>query len=424
MSARVFDASSVDELKNPNNLYVVDSGKAEESKDPIFVPAVCVYVCSPDTRHFSEWSKHLQRGGRFNIPMWSLEALEAASFHLGVPSATLRERALVVGPIPRRVCNTAAYNSYKLKIDNAMNSEQTKIAGVLLHGAGDIEADHHKDKPLSSIFALNVLPGTNFQEFEVGFVSAYARKMIGMSAFKSLYNSIASNMDPRRNIEYGLIFEEMVFKFVEIRGGLKCIDLQGQAHPTKVQKGGKMVEAGIGMRDRMYKMMKALPMLEEGRSKPVFVGNNFPVIDFADARNRGFSITASHHKKINGKAVENLRVELELKKGTLLHFVVVVPEGYPYPTMPSIVDVKWYKCAILSPLAHPKEWEKVFASEKKTTREPAPTPVHTNAPRRSFSTLTRSVRVVPVTRSTRFMGTFLSPAPLGRLLVNTIRRFR
>ena len=434
-----FAAGRVDALKNPNNLYVVDSGKAEESKDPTFVPAVCVYVCSPDTRHFSEWSKHLQRGGRFNIPMWSLEALEAASFHLGVTLKTVRERAPVVGPIPRRVCNTEEYERSKAMIDKAMVYNQDEIEKIILHGSSGVEADHHRDKPLSSIFGFYVLPDSNFKQVVVGFVSAYARRRLNLAAFRSLYNSIIRNTVNRKSMELGRIFEDLVFKFVEKSG------LRFGVHPMEVQKGGTMVEPGTGMRERMYAMMKAMPMLEKGSSKSAFVGNNFPLIDFADARNRGFSITTSRHKIISPKAVLNLRLKLELQEGTVLHLVLVVPDGCAYPEVKAIDDVRWYKCAIPSPLTEPEKWEEVLASEKlegvlasatMPTPGPAPAPANTltptpvytnargNAPRRSFSTLTCSVRVVPVARSTRFMGTFLSPTPLGRLLVNTIRRFR
>ncbi len=449
MSTLDFDASKVAALKNPDNVYVVDSGKAQESKDPVFVRAVCVYVCSPDTRHFSEWSKHLQRGDRFNIPMWHMEALEAACLHLGVTLETVQERAPVVGPIPRRVCNTAEYKRFKVKIDMAMSSKQDEIAGVLLDGAGGVETDHHRDKPLSSVFAFYERPGSNFKEVVVGFVSDYARQKLGLAAFKSVYNSILSSTDPFRNAEYGYIFEALVFRFVEYYGGLTCMDMMGQAHPEKVQKGGKMVNPGSGgkmvkhgrggkmvkhgidVHQRMYDVMKKMPMLEMRSSKSVFVGGNFPAIDFADARNRGFSITISRDKQISSDAVAKLRVKVGLAKDIVLHLVFVVPEGLTPPKVSSnTVGVKWYTCFVPSPLTQADKWKEVLAPA--TTPAPAPIPASSNSSARGFSTLTcfsrlPSVRVFAAPRSAPrsarvFVSGFMSPARLGQLAVRTIKR--
>ena len=78
----IFLAKDEPALSNPNNVYIVDSGKAEDSKIPALVTAKTVYVCSPDTRHFDEWSKHMQTGGKFYFPIWIHEAIEAARLYL------------------------------------------------------------------------------------------------------------------------------------------------------------------------------------------------------------------------------------------------------------------------------------------------------------------------------------------------------
>ena len=197
----------------------------------------------------------------------------------------------------------------------------------------------------------------------------YARRRLKLQSSKSLYYACISNTNPRKSSEFGSIFEALVFKLVEDHGGLKCVDFDGNKHPSEVQKGGAMVQSGTGLCKRMCDMMKGMHMLEKGSSKSVFVGINFPVIDFADAHNRGFSITISRHKQINEKMVNKLRARLGLQKDTVLHLVLVFPESFSSPAVPfNNKDVKWYKCQIPSP----DKWQEFakLASSKyhKTTK--------------------------------------------------------
>jgi len=53
----LFAATRAAVLFDKRNYYIVDSGKAEEAKTPLLVPAKTIYSCSPDYRHFSEFRR-------------------------------------------------------------------------------------------------------------------------------------------------------------------------------------------------------------------------------------------------------------------------------------------------------------------------------------------------------------------------------
>ena len=74
-------------------------------------------------------------------------------------------------------------------------------------------------------------------------------------------------------------------------------------------------------------------------AEPVLAGSNFPLIDAADGRNRGFNMTVgSTHKMPTLEQVTKVRHQLGLKEGQLLHIVyLVLPEQFcsfnvPWPT--------------------------------------------------------------------------------------------
>ena len=148
----VYEASSVtlghfmagDELAldNPDNVYIVDSAKAENSKEPAHLRAKTIFNCSPDAGHFSEWIKHTQRGGTVYVPMWPHEAIEAAQLYMFPETdlVTLKQQMEVVGPFPRRL-TPKAFTTYKTKIDSAMQQNVVEISNILLNGAGKLEAE-------------------------------------------------------------------------------------------------------------------------------------------------------------------------------------------------------------------------------------------------------------------------------------------
>jgi hypothetical protein len=126
MSTKHFSSTMEPALNNPDNVYIVDSGKAEDSKDPSLLRAKTIFVCSPDGRHFDEWLKHIQLGGKFFIPFWTPEAIVAAQplmfQHTDVQ--TLKNQVAVVGPYPRRLASPESFEEYKANIDRAMQKKR------------------------------------------------------------------------------------------------------------------------------------------------------------------------------------------------------------------------------------------------------------------------------------------------------------
>ena len=359
-------AKSVAALENPDNVYIVDTGKAERSLDPPLLAAVTIYVCSPDTRHFSEWRKHLALGGTFYVPMPTPEALEAAFTHYCKRADNdvltwdeASKRMAVVGPIPRRVFDRASYDRAKESIDNAMSKEQDKVAMVLLFGAESVDAEHDQEKPLSAVFAFDVPAKSNFQNRTVCFVSDYARQKIGLSTFKSLYNSIISNTDRHKNPEYGSIFEMLVFKLLH--------------HTLPQGNGGRgpfsMVPGGAGFHKRGYDLMKGMPSFSKhNTTSPAFFGKNFPVIDSADARNHGYSITIARKKSVTKGPFNKFRKALKLPPQETFHLCFLSPEGFKpdWKISEGCENCKGYDLQIPSPLTEEgsKVWERVLESKK------------------------------------------------------------
>jgi hypothetical protein len=351
----------------------VDAGLAEGSKPPAtFIRAKMVFVCSPDTRHFGQLNKSAEQN--FYVPVWLREAMEAACPYMlskELDLQTVQQRMNVVGPKPRSVyCSEQSYQIDKSKIDKAMRNEPKRVANVLMHGAGGIEADHDSEKPLSAVFSFDVVPGSNYQERTVRFVSDYARQQLGMATLKSIYNSIISNTNPHRNTELGRTFELVVYRLLQNGWHTQMTRLTGddQQHDAvdlTVKKGDsnsvQMVPAGDGLWKRAFILMNKM-LSAENSSKPIFIGGNFPVIDAADARNRGFSITIARTKGIKVSTVEMLRSKLGLKKTEVLQIVFLVPEGYDAPTgIPFEVDgVEWYKAELPSPLTNSEIWEEAL----------------------------------------------------------------
>lgn len=357
-----FAAEEEKPLRSPDNVYIVDSGQAEGSVAPALLPATTIYVCSPDTRHFSEWEKHLQKGGTFFIPIWTYEAMEAGQPYM-FPEIDVQKKMSVVGPIPRRM---REYEKFKARIDEAMPENSDKIASVLLHGAGGVDAEHDRDKPLSAVFGFTVVPGSNYRQRVVSFVSNYARSRIDMSVLKSIYNAIISNVDPDRNVELGRTFELVVFKFLNAgwETDMKCInEEESELVKLKVTAGDgdvRLIDGGKGFKGRVYEMMKEMPFVGEGGAKAIFFGSNFPVIDAADAHDRGFSVTIAQKKAISRTTVSNLRRDLGLSEDQSLHVVFLVPEGYD-PVLPTIIPgTKLYKADIPSPLTNQDVWGKAL----------------------------------------------------------------
>jgi len=314
------------------------------------------------------------------MPLWTCEAMEAAQPFLfpDVDLPTLRERVAVVGPYPRRVVSQPEFDHFKKNIDTAMTSEESAMSGVLLHGAGMVDADESKRKPLSAVFGFDVVPGSNYTKCTVRFVSDYARSRIGLRNFKIIYNAIVSSTEPERNSELGRIFEILVFKLLHAGWNISMTVLSkhsqlGKEVPHSVKPGSGELEwiaPGKGLRARVYSKMKAMPLVEDVGSEPIFFASNFPVIDAADARNHGYSVTVAQIKQIEISTLKSLRQALDLRE-QLLHIVFLVPEGYKPPRLSpeelyNLPDVRFYVAEVPSPLVQEKQWKAVFVNPEAT----------------------------------------------------------
>ena len=95
-----------------------------------------------------------------------------------------------------------------------MKHKQAQVLAALVSGAGVVDSESDRAKPLSSVFGFEVQADSNFQKRVVRFVSDYARQRLGLSTFKSLYSIIIGNTDPGKSVENGRIFETMVFRLL------------------------------------------------------------------------------------------------------------------------------------------------------------------------------------------------------------------
>ena len=361
-----FSAVKVAALRCPTNYYIVDSSQVEHgSSAPALLPAVTVFVCSPDPRHYSEWLKDLQRGFRVYCPSWSRAAVLAARPYMSeLTEEVVCRRGETVGWIPRRVfAQPHDFAAFKLKIDTALRDHQADVEAVLRVGGEGIEAHNHDDKPRSAVFSYGILDG-DYKAPTVHFVSDYARLRVGLNVLKMIFSSIQHNVDKRRVSELGETFERLVFvllrngwktQLAPLRPGGKSLNIAvGSGDGAKVLPGGK------GLWDRMSLEMKAMPLWdgsdEQPVASPVFAGNNFLLIDVADARNRGFNMTLGPTHELTVKKVEKLRNKLNLTDSQLLHIVfLVLPAHFSSFNVPGSdrldSKVRLYKAEVPSPLS-------------------------------------------------------------------------
>lgn len=383
-----FVERKVASLHCPTNYYIVDSSQAEHrSSAPCLLPAITIFVCSPDLVHYSEWLKDLQRGFRIYCPSWSRAAVLAARPYVQSGVALSEEEVIkrgeIVGWNPRRVfAADADFANFKLKIDTALCDNQADIEAVLRVGAEGIEADrNHADKPRSSIFCYGVLDGSNYRTPTIHFVSDYARLRVGFNVLKLVFSSIQNNVDKRRAAECGDTFEKLVFVWLRNGCALKLTPLLPDGEPLSVavQKGGEVLPSGEAPWDKMYLKMKDMP-LWDGKSKapmaaPVLAAGNFPLIDVADARNRGFNMTVgATHKSPTVAQVERLRNKLGLNDSQFLHIVyLVLPAHFASFNVPldktqgEFDSIRLYKAEVPSPLSRQGEkvWRQALTTHSK-----------------------------------------------------------
>eukprot|EP00993_Chasmostoma_nieuportense_P003982 NODE_466_length_2193_cov_48.106486_g430_i0.p1 GENE.NODE_466_length_2193_cov_48.106486_g430_i0~~NODE_466_length_2193_cov_48.106486_g430_i0.p1 ORF type:complete len:645 (-),score=141.67 NODE_466_length_2193_cov_48.106486_g430_i0:115-2049(-) len=371
-----FRAPKEQALDVATNVYIVDTGAAEESTMPALVTAATILVCSPDRRHYSEFQKHC--AAPFYVPMWRPEDILAAAPFLTQPSdpimdPPIRERLATVGPIPRRVF--ADRKTYRRFVDNIQNtfrrhSEDVEI--VLAEGPGAIDAhDGHSDsKPRSAVFGYGVV-GDDFRDPTVQFVSEFARLQLGWTTVKAIFFTILTNPNPAVQAELGHCFERLAVRVMARGMQMKTEEFQkttsGMTSGTTTEVAIKRCPAiDVSSHDQMYAAMLKLPEWNGDLTQRQTVGalhtrcGNFPLLDAADGKNRGFNFTVSaKHKLPTANMVKSFRSELRLASHTPFHLIYVVPphvypsfqpaglaaflNGTPYTKHPSTAALRIYK---------------------------------------------------------------------------------
>lgn len=414
-----FEATGTAVLFDCRNYYIIDSGKAEEAKTPFSVRAKTIYACSPDFRHFSEYRKSLQLGATYYIPLWKeQEIFDSIPYILGANQMselqgteganearilkTVKQRVAEVGPIPRRVFSTQKdYQKFKTRLKTTMVDYEGDIFLVLKSGMDVLEADQYIDKPLSSVFAVDVevdpvSQKPNYKSRIVRFVSNYARSRLGLRTVCKMWDYLFDNSDPQKNTALGYEFERLVYCLLQT-GWETTMQVMPLSNPPlklklRLQQGAQdvsMVETGDGFYERGYELMQAMKLVTEtstkqpdgsllltqtGAAAPIFLGSNFPVIDAADARNRGFRLTIAKTNTVNKSALQKLLAGVKLKEEKM-HIVFLVPSGVPQTLRPLYAkSVLWYRAEIPSPHKSPDVWGKLLRRQFSTVRSLMRTP--------------------------------------------------
>jgi len=347
-----FKASMCVSLHVSSNYYLVDTATAESSTMPALVNAATVFVCSPDPRHYSEFRKHCAIPSMY-FPLWTLGEIIAANpymRHTLLPESEIRDRAAVVGCIPRKVFGEPdTYLMFKKQVDTALEGDQIGVQDVLIRGVGGVEvAVTDVDKPRSSVFSVFGASETGFREPLVQLVSDYARERLNLNNTRLLIGVTIGSAGSNA-IKNGWSFEEVVFDLFQAgwESEMECVLVEGGQELDKSIKHFHITSAshakkcsGDGWQARAYETVRSMEMVQAGEYNPVTkkivqpkssafcIGSNFPMVDAFDARNRAFNMTISAHKQsIPRQHVLAARMALGLDDTTLLHLVAVFPPG-------------------------------------------------------------------------------------------------
>jgi hypothetical protein len=350
ISMHKFAASDCTALQSQDNYYIIDTGSAENARTPMLCEASTIYVCSPDRRHYSEYKKHCT--GTFYFPCWRDEYIPAATpYMIPIYSKLTPEeaaaRAQVVGAIPRRVYGSQInYEDFKENVESFVTRDAQDVYDVLTTGTYVVDRGSQDQRhPRSTVFLYEAFLEASFLRASVKLVSYYARIRLTMNCFRLVYSSIRGNTSKDRQSEFGKLFEvattHMIWK-VGLEADLVSFKCDINAKLERDHTKRKMTIAqrlSEGQKDvmmdnsaQMYSRMKALDLVRDAcaRSKHTlsFIGKNFPLIDAADARNRGFNFTLQHSRRvINLDTVAKFRTNLGLESSEVFHLIYIVDEG-------------------------------------------------------------------------------------------------
>jgi hypothetical protein len=122
---------------------------------------------------------------------------------------------------------------------------------------------------------------------------------------------------------------------------------------------------GRGMSQKMYDAMRAMPtwnpdIPDDNLDDLAFAFGTFPIIDFADARNRGFDTTINTSKSLpNQGTLDKFRSNLELGPGEPFYLIRLLPaELYSNLSLPDPTpDVEVLKAELPSLENNDKDWQ-------------------------------------------------------------------
>jgi len=218
----------------------------------------------------------------------------------------IEQRIKEVGPIPRKVfCNAMEYQDFKDKLHDVMETPALVTHAILAGPQALVDAEHHKDKPLSAAFSIGVDPKAGENKYKtrvLQFVSDYARDQLQLTTLKQLWTSMIS-ASPNSFLQN--LFESLVVRLLQ--SGWHCVafELGAASHQGKVinltAASGGVVAGGGGSRTNGYARLAQMNCIKNvddkvARGATHFLGN-FPVLDAADARNRWFQITTAKKKE-------------------------------------------------------------------------------------------------------------------------------
>lgn len=225
-----FTATECAALKNPENFYLIDPGRAEDG-EPITVPAKTVKACSPDRRHYKEWAK--EKSIQLYLSMWLLQELLEARQHIEdidgniLPEEAVRERFQKVGGNPRLVFGSAEAIVQFLTIQSGQVERADMVRSVLKGQLPDYLFE--PDSFPTYLFAYqSQRPFTN-EHVSVVELSSGARDLI----FKAEYAVLMEVLyRPERAKLRGFAFEDFVGWLLEHGACLK----QGDKAKAKRRK--------------------------------------------------------------------------------------------------------------------------------------------------------------------------------------------
>lgn len=314
-------------------------------------------------------------GDIYYIPCWKeQEILAAAPYALGrcesailasVPGHTLldimRERVAVVGPIPRRVFSTpSGFSSSLSKMDTVLTTREVDIANVLLFGGITPNQDD-----LSALFAIQADEGSSqpFCSPRVQFVSDYVRQRLGLGTIQTLWNFFFLPFGSPGRGHIGDEFERLVWCLV--RNGLELpmelispTEADSRQLTLRVISGNAVeVPGGRGFQKRAYEAIRGMGMVKvtdgvvSSDSPPVYMGNDFRLVDIALARNFGARVAITKKEAmLEFDEIESLRGGLGLEDSETLHIVHITPEGHEQHLRPLQTPLtRQYRAVLPSP---------------------------------------------------------------------------